>query len=66
MGDVKSTTNLTAGYSGGPQESMAGFYDEVITRFSLALYHVPPTPAHALVLIILFPARSRSPLSKTV
>lgn len=29
MGDVKSTTNLTAGLSGGTQESMSNFYDEI-------------------------------------
>jgi len=29
MNDVKSTTNLTAGLSGGANESMADFYNEV-------------------------------------
>jgi len=29
MGDVRSTTNLTAGLSGGAQDSMADFYDEI-------------------------------------
>lgn len=29
MSDVKSTTNLTAGLSGGGQESMSDFYDEI-------------------------------------
>jgi len=29
MGDVQSTTNLTAGLSGGGQESMSDFYDEI-------------------------------------
>ena len=34
MSDVKSTTNLTAGLSGGAQDSMSDFYDEVIRCFS--------------------------------
>ncbi|KAF9652843.1 t-SNARE [Thelephora ganbajun] len=29
MGDVRSTTNLTAGLSGGAQEPMSDFYDEI-------------------------------------
>jgi len=29
MNDVRSTTNLTAGLSGGAQDSMASFYDEI-------------------------------------
>jgi len=29
MSDVRSTTNLTAGLSGGPQDSMSDFYDEI-------------------------------------
>ncbi|KAF9792760.1 t-SNARE [Thelephora terrestris] len=29
MGDVRSTTNLTAGMAGGGQESMSDFYDEI-------------------------------------
>jgi len=29
MGDVRSTTNLTAGLSGGGQDSMSDFYDEI-------------------------------------
>jgi len=29
MGEVRSTTNLTAGLSGGGQESMSDFYDEI-------------------------------------
>ena len=33
MGDVRSTTNLTAGLSGGAQESMSDFYEEVIRCF---------------------------------
>lgn len=49
MGEVRSTTNLTAGLSGGAQESMSDFYDEVILRFSLSIshvrYHGLPTPA---------------------
>ena len=49
MGDVRSTTNLTAGLSGGAQEPMSDFYDEVTRRFALlmtsARYHGPLTPA---------------------
>ena len=36
MGDVQSTTNLTAGLSVGGQESMSDFYDEVIQCFPLS------------------------------
>lgn len=50
MGDVRSTTNLTAGLSGGAPESMSDFYDEVIPcpplSIPFACYHVLPTPAH--------------------
>lgn len=49
MGDVRSTTNLTAGLSGGGQESMSDFYDEVIPCFSPSISsarcHGPSTPA---------------------
>ena len=49
MGEVQSTTNLTAGLSGGGQESTSEFYDEVFTRFILfttfARFHGLPTPA---------------------
>ena len=48
MGEVQSTTNLTAGLSGGGQESTSEFYDEVFTRFTLftfARFHGLPTPA---------------------
>jgi hypothetical protein len=48
MGEVGSTTNLTAGLSGGAQEPMSAFYDEVIDRFSLPISftrnHGPPLP----------------------
>ena len=46
MGDVRSTTNLTSGLSGGAQESMSDFYDEVTPlSMSSARYHGLPTPA---------------------
>lgn len=48
MGDVRSTTNLTAGMSGGAPESMSDFYDEVIPCFSPSTasgrYHGSSTP----------------------
>jgi len=49
MGDVRSTTNLTSGLSGGGQEPMSDFYDEVIPcSFPSATstrYHGSSTPA---------------------
>ena len=36
MNEVRSTTNLTAGLSGGAQEPMSDFYDEVIKLVSLS------------------------------
>ena len=78
MSDVRSTTNLTAGLSGGVQEPMSDFYDEVTKRSSLSKSFTPsqhPTapnhpplsfnPGNSLTLILGFPARSRSPLFKT-
>lgn len=73
MGDVRSTTNLTAGFSGGTQESMSEFYDEVTSALSLfmssARYQGLPTPADSTrkirSLILDFPTRSRSHPSKT-
>ena len=56
MNDVKSTTNLTAGLSGGTNESMSDFYNEVTTpspcpRLSpVAMgYQHQPIPGHSLL-----------------
>jgi len=74
MNDVRSTTNLTAGLSGGAQDSMASFYDEVCTSFS-PLSHTLRSPPRAdlplnsdnsLTLIIGSSTPIRSPPSKAV
>lgn len=76
MNDVRSTTNLTAGLSGGAQESMTDFYDEVTKRFLLskpsAPYRhpipnrFPLNPRSSLVLILGFLSYFRSRPSKAV